>query len=183
MRFAFRTLFRHALLGATAVLWAVPAHADVSSWLFVGGGTSWIARHKSSRWTGDFALDVGLGSPPTGAIVVGGVARLQPHFGYATDFGLSLRTATRGFSQGDWGAALDLGGYLRTAKFSGGGLGSLVLGGPWGLTLIGTASYGTYESRSVSALLGIDFARLTIYRRTGENWFKNPFPAVRRETK
>jgi hypothetical protein len=116
-------------------------------------------------------------------VVVGGVARLQPHFGYATDLGLSLRTATRGFTQGDWGAALDLGGYLRAAKLSAGGLGSLVLGGPWGLTLVGTVSYGTKDSRSVSALLGIDFARLTIYRRTGENWFKNPFPAVRRETK
>jgi len=76
-----------------------------------------------------------------------------------------------------------LGGYLRAAKLSAGGLGSLVLGGPWGLTLVGTVSYGTKDSRSVSALLGIDFARLTIYRRTGENWFKNPFPAVRRETK
>ncbi len=140
-----------------------------------------MARRQSSQWTGDLAVDVGLGSPPTGAIIVGGVARLQPHFGYATDFGLSLRTATRGFTQGDWGAALDLGGYLRAAKSSAGGLGSLVLGGPWGLTLTGTASYGTGDSRSVSVLLGIDFARLTIYRRSGESWFKNPFPAVRHD--
>jgi hypothetical protein len=179
----FRVSLRCALLGAVAVLWAYPAHADVSSWLFVGGGTSWLARRQSSRWTGDLGVDVGLGSPPSGSIIVGGVARFQPHFGYATDLGLSLRTTTRGFTQGGWGAAVDLGGYLRAGHSSAGGFGSLVLGAPWGLTLTATASYGTEDSHGISALLGIDFARLTVYRTAGENWWKNPFPAVRAESR
>ncbi len=178
MRFSSLALGLTALLGTT---WALPARADVSSWLFVGGGASWLKERQKSRWTGDLGVDVGLGSPPSGAVIVGGVARFQPHFGYATDFGLSLRTTTRGFSNGDWGAALDLGGYLRAGHFSGGGLGSLVLGAPWGITLMATASYGTRESASVSGLLGIDFARLTVYRRTGGNWWQNPFPVVRPE--
>jgi hypothetical protein len=183
VRFWSRVWFRCGLTAAVALLWVHPARADVSSWLFLGGGASELGERHTSRWTGDFALDLGLGSPPTGSVIVGGVARFQPHFGYATDFGLSLRTTTRGFSQGDWGAALDLGGYLRAGRSSGGGLGSLVLGGPWGLVVMATASYGTKESHSVSLLAGIDFARLTVYRRTGGNWWRNPLPPVRTETR
>ena len=31
------------------------------------------------------------------------------------------------------------------------------------------------------ATLGVDLARLTVYRRSGQNWWKNPFPAYRPE--
>jgi hypothetical protein len=168
---------RFGMLTALAALAYAPgAQADVSSWLFVGGGAAAVSTRGEEQVTPDFGLDVGMGSPPSGALIVGGVWRFQPHFGHGTDFGLSLRTATRGFVNGDWGLALDLGGYLRTAHTSEGALGSLVFGGPWGLVLAATASYGTHDARTVSGLLGVDLARLTVYRQTGSRWWKNPFP-------
>ena len=97
-----------------------------------------------------------------------------------TDLGLSLRTATKGFVLGDWGAALDLGGYDRLWEGGSlGGQGSLVLGAPWGITLSLSGGMGTNDERHASAVIGIDFARLTVYRRSGENWFMNPYPANR----
>jgi len=55
----------------------------------------------------------------------------------------------------------------------------LWLGAPWGLALGLNASVGTHEARGFSAILGVDFARLTVYRNSGTNWFPNPFPAYR----
>ncbi|HMJ11805.1 MAG TPA: hypothetical protein VK524_10355, partial [Polyangiaceae bacterium] len=62
-----------------------------------------------------------------------------------------------------------------------GGAGSLVLGAPWGVTLSLGAMVGTHDSRTFTASLGIDFARLTIYRQAGQNLWINPFPPGRGE--
>jgi hypothetical protein len=60
-------------------------------------------------------------------------------------------------------------------------MGSLVLGAPWGITLSLGGGFGNDESRTYTASLGVDLARLTVYRRTGMNWWNNPFPAYRPE--
>ena len=85
-----------------------------------------------------------------------------------------------GFVNGDWGGGVDLGGYQRWWGTGSTGLqGALVLGAPWGITMSVGAGAGTNDARHYSATLGIDFARLTVYRRSGDSWWKNPFPAYR----
>ena len=168
-----------AVLGASA-----PARADVASWLFVGGGPSYV-QHEQDDFEGQPSLlvETGLGSTPSDPIIVGGLGRFNTHFGQGTDLGLSLRGATRGFVAGDWGAALDFGGYQRFwGVGSSGAMGSLVLGAPWGITASLTGAVGTNDARTLSGVIGIDFARLTVYRLSGENWFRNPFPAYRPES-
>jgi hypothetical protein len=55
-----------------------------------------------------------------------------------------------------------------------------VLGAPWGLTLRGEAGYGPSEdARMFGIVLGVDFARLTVFRTVGEDWYPNPFPGYR----
>jgi hypothetical protein len=106
---------------------------------------------------------------------------MQTHFGHGTDLLLSLRTATRQYVNGGWGVALDLGGYHRFVNVSNGLAGSLTLGAPWGITIASGGTWGTYDSHSIHALIGFDFARLTVYRRTGWRWWPNPLPAYRPE--
>jgi hypothetical protein len=168
--------------GSSLLLAAQPARADVSSWLYVGAGpsSSWQQGTEQSRQL-TLQLDTGLGTPPANDIIFGGLARLQPHFGLTTDFSLLLRTATHGYVNGDWGLVLDLGGYQRLTVREQGLEGSLGLGAPWGITLSVTGSAGRDETYLLSATLGIDLARLTVYRRTGETWWRNPFPAYRPE--
>lgn len=165
---------------AAIVCCAHSAHADSSSWLFVGTGPSWHSQGAGTESQLSLQLETGLGTPPDGSIIFGSLFRVQPHFGKGTDLGLTLRTATHGFVNGDWGAAVDLGGYQRWwGRESTGLLGSAVLGGPWGLTMSATATRGSNEGRSYSVVLGIDLLRLTVYRTTGDSWWKNPFPAHR----
>lgn len=177
MRFA---LLPACLAGACVVASAASARADVSSWLFVGTGPSWV--HHASGTTSQLSmqLETGLGTSPYNPVVVGGLLRLQPHFGHGSDVALAVRTATRAFVNGGWGGAIDLGGYERWwGPGSSGGTASLVLGAPWGITLSATGTLGSNDERSYSAVLGIDFARLTVYRTTGGQWWPNPFPAYR----
>jgi hypothetical protein len=121
-----------------------------------------------------------MGSSPAGAISVGGIGRLHAHFGGGLDFGLFLRTATGGYVRGNWGGAIDLGTYVRPW---GGGVGSpgaaatLSLGAPYGITLNLDAARGRDEVTTLAAVIGIDFARFTIYRSTGLGWFPNPYPS------
>lgn len=125
-------------------------------------------------------LDTGLGSPPSGALMVGGGFRMHTFFGHGSDLGLLARSATHGFVNGDWGAAVDVGGYQRWwGPGSTGLMGSLSLGAPWGITLSATAGRGSNQGRHYAVTLGIDLARLTVYRRTGDQWWRNPFPAHR----
>jgi hypothetical protein len=167
---------------AAAVLGvAVPARADVSSWASVMAGPTLLDDGLDKRSVPSLQLETGIGLPPTSFVVVGGLFHLETHFGQGTDLGLLGRLATRGFVLGDWGAALDLGGYERFwGRGSEGGLGKLVLGAPWGLQLGVGGGYGTKDARHMSVMLGIDFARLTIFRTSGEDWFPNPYPAYRK---
>lgn len=160
---------------------ARPARADVSSWAFLGGGLSRLEQQAlSARTVPSMRLHFGLGSDPSHPLIVGGLFSLEPHFGYGSDLALSVRSASRGYVNGDFGLALDLGGYERFwGQGSAGGTGTLWLGAPWGLALGLGGSLGSHDAHQVSAIIGIDFARLTVYRNSGTSWFINPFPAYR----
>jgi hypothetical protein len=157
---------------------AQSARADASSWFFVGAGPTWL-RHSGDTaqdWT--VRLDTGLGSSPADPIILGGIGRLAVHVGHGADLGLLARAATPGFVLGKWGVALDVGAYQRWwSPRSTGAQGALVLGAPWGLTLDMNGGLGTGRWAHWGATLGIDFARLTVYRKSGEGWWPNPFPS------
>ena len=162
------------------LLAAAPAHADVSSWANASAGPSFIDDGTDTMTQGAISLQAGMGSSPANPFVVGGLFHLETHFQRGTDIGLLARFATQGYVLGRWGLAVDLGGYERFwGVGSAGGLGALVLGAPWGITLRGEAGAGTNDARMVGVVLGVDFARLTVFRSSGEDWFPNPFPAYR----
>jgi len=174
-RFAF-------VLGVLAALAATDqARADVSSWAYVGGGmTSLKQKNLELKVDPTLAIETGVGTAPRHPLVVGGMFKLQALFGDGADLGISLRLATRSFVTGNFGLALDAGPYQRFwGEGSTGGQASLVLGAPWGITLSLGGGMGSNDARQFGATLGVDFARLTVYRLAGENWFPNPHPAWR----
>ena len=157
------------------------AKADVSSWLFVGGGVSQLGKFGSDNSREpSLRLSTGIGTDPSRTFVVGGLARLDTMFGNGTDLTAALRLADNGYVNGKWGLALDLGAV---ARYWGpnvyGGSATLIAGGPWGLQLELGALMGTRDTQGYSAIFGIDLARLTVYRQSGNSWWKNTFPAVR----
>jgi hypothetical protein len=160
---------------------ARPAHADVSSWALVGGGVSQLAQKQlPSTTVASMRVHFGMGTDPSHPLVLGGLFSWEPHFGYGSDIAQMVRLATRGYVNGGLGLAFDLGPYERFwGERSVGGAGTLWLGAPWGLSLGVGGSVGSNDARGFSAILGIDFARLTVYRNTGTNLFLNPFPAYR----
>jgi hypothetical protein len=167
---------------AGSVLFATRgARADVSSWVFVGGGASHLQQDGlPGTFMPSMRLQIGLGTPPSNPIVFGGLFSMEPNFGYGTDLAVLFRGASRGYVNGDFGLALDVGPYRRFwGEKSVGGEGTLWFGAPWGLALGVNGSLGSNDARGISAILGLDFARLTVYRNTGTNWFPNPFPANR----
>lgn len=166
-------------LGLAALLVAPRARADVSSWLFTGFGPSSVAQPgKGTDVRSSLQVDAGLGSSPAGTFALGGVARMHLHFGGGADFGAFLRSATGGYVRGNWGAAVDLGGYVRSwTDGSPGAAATLSLGAPLGFTLNLDAARGRDEVTTLAAVIGIDFARFTIYRSTGLTWFPNAFPS------
>jgi hypothetical protein len=172
-----------ALSGLVVLAAGSEAGADVSSWMFVGSGPSVIDEaEKSAVSQAALQVETGLGTPPAHDVIAGGMLRMHTHFTQGSDLGLLLRTASHGFVNGSWGGAVDLGGYQRWwGGTSSGLMGSLVLGAPWGITLSVGAGVGNDEARTYTASLGVDLARLTVYRRSGMNWWNNPFPAYRPE--
>jgi hypothetical protein len=174
-------LARFLVPAASAALLASlspPVHADVSSWVFAGVGPS-LQRDSADidRKQATLQLESGLGSPPDWPVGVGGLLRFQTHFTEGTDLALLTRFATRSFTAGGWGPALDVGGYQRFwGVGSSGGVGSLVLGAPWGITLSLSGFYGTNQTRGATLAIGLDFARLTVHRKTGLDWFPSPGP-------
>jgi hypothetical protein len=162
-----------ACAAASAVLcFSASARADVSSWVYAGFGLL-KDDTRSQRWT--LQLEAGMGTAPA-PFVLGGLVRAQPIIGLGTDLALLARGAMGSFVRGDFGLALDVGAYRRFwGEGSTGGTASLVLGAPWGITCSITGGYGTNDTRFGSVTLGLDFARLTVYRTTGQSWFKNPF--------
>ncbi len=164
-----------------ALLTSPSARADVSSWLEVGGGLGFLGHPGFHRGTDSvLRLGTGMGSNPLSPIIVGGMLRTDTWFDHGTDLSLALRVTERGFVAGDWGAALDIGGLSR---FWGdtvhGGVGTLTLGAPFGLQLSTSYLMARSKERALSVLFGIDLARLTIYRRSGDNWWRNPLPLDR----
>lgn len=167
-------------LATTFALWteAKPACADASSWFFMGAGPTWLRHSGETDQDYTIQVDTGLGTSPSGPLIIGGVGRLAAHVGHGADLGLLARVASPNFVLGGWGAAVDIGAYQRWwSPRSTGAQGSLVLGGPWGLTLGLNAGLGSGRWSHWGASFGIDFARLTVHRRTGENWWPNPFPS------
>jgi hypothetical protein len=179
-RSALRWLFP-LCIGAALLLGARPARADMSSWLSVGLGGAQL------RYTGQepvfrlaMPINVGVGSPASAPIIVGGGVRVMPYFGQGTDFAAYLRTATQGYAVGGFGVALDAGGYSRA--FGGGSsgfLGVLNLGAPWGVVASLMYERGNSDAQVFGATLGIDFLRLTVHRLSGEQEWPNVNPAYR----
>lgn len=150
------------------------ARADVSSWAAVSGGTSLLEDQAGGSTHPLLQLDAGLGTTPNRTLVFGVLFRSWTHFGEGTDWSLAQRTATGGFARGGWGVALDLGVYQRFwGEDSTGGAITLTGGAPWGLQLGVAAALGTQEARMLTFTLGIDWARLTAHRSTGQKWWRN----------
>lgn len=174
-----RTLGKSAVL-ATAVaaaLWPSAAAAQATSWLYVGGGAG-VIDHQEQQTQPALQLDTGLGTTATHPLVVGALFRAQAYFGSGVDLALVARGVSRGFALGDFGLGLDVGVYQRWwGVDSTGVIGNLVLGGPWGLTLLGGATLGSGDQRLYFASIGIDLARLTVHRHSGLDWFANPMRA------
>jgi hypothetical protein len=160
------------------LLWAAPASAQATSWLYVGGGSGVLdfpTREGDGLERPALQVDSGLGTSATSPVVVGALFRGQAYFGSGLDLALVARGVSRGFARGGFGLGLDVGAYQRWwGSQSTGVTGNLVLGGPWGLTLLGGASIGSGEQKLYFASLGIDLARLTVHRHTGLDWFANP---------
>ncbi len=153
--------------------------AEPAAWLSVTAGPAWLQDHGADWGTPHGLLEVssGLGTSPFRPIVFGGIIRSSTLIGSGTDLSLLGRGATRGYALGDWGGALDLGGYERFwGETSAGFTGSLNLGAPFGIVAALGGQLGTGATRGLTATLGFDFARLTVFRTSGENWWKNPFP-------
>lgn len=176
-----RFLLPSSLLASAALLFTPKtASADVSSWLYAGGGVGALQQGEAQTSAGALRLQLGMGSTPDAPFVLGGVAHTLSFFGEGTDLALSLRGATGGFARGDWGFALDAGGYQRFwGVGSSGLLGSLSLGAPFGLQAVLDFEMGTNDVRTFAAFLGIDLLRLTVYRTVGTQAYPNPLPAVR----
>jgi hypothetical protein len=170
-------------ISSTALTVGAPARADASAWMFVGGGALGSKQGSKSSFgmSGTLAFDVGVGTSPDGRLIAGGFFRFQPIFGSGADLALAARVATHGFQGGDFGLALDAGGYARFAgEKSQGFTGGITLGAPLGLQLSLVAMVGTHETRSFGAVAGIDLLRLTVYRKTMLDHWQNPSPAWKR---
>jgi hypothetical protein len=184
-----RTSARLRALGAfaaftAALATAAPARADVSSWLSLGFGAASLDGAGRSQQPLRFTLpvDLGMGSPPSGAVMVGVGTRVMPYFGDGFAAAAYARAATRGYVVGSWGAAVDGGGFTHLSGPGGPGfLASLNLGAPWGVILTGSYGVGGEGERIASCTLGIDLLRLTVYRLSGEAAWLNPKPAWRPE--
>jgi hypothetical protein len=160
---------------AVVVGFGAPAQADVSSWAYAGGGASQLTHADGGDGSrGLLQLDAGIGTSPEYPVVVGAMFRMMTHFGEGTDWALLERTATHGFVNGTWGAALDLGAYKRWWEPSSTGFMASLNGGlPWGINLSASLGIAKDSERTFAVTLGIDWARMTAYRTTGESWWPN----------
>ncbi len=150
------------------------ARADVSSWMYVGGGMSRVDANDNGNFAA-LSFDTGLGTPATSSFVWGGVFHGTEHFGHGFDLGGALRLAMGSYVRGDYGLGLDLGSEYRFGDDNGAaGAARLLLGAPWGITGTAGGSWGADDVKIFTFTLGLDFARLTVHRETGLNWFPNP---------
>ena len=79
------------------------------------------------------------------------------------------------YARGNFGLGLDLGPEYRFGDDNGAaGAARVLFGAPWGITASAGGSYGADEVKLFTVTLGLDFARLTVHRETGLDWFPNP---------
>lgn len=169
-----RAWLASAALALAGVLWPGPARAQATSWLYVGGGAAVLDADERQTRTA-LQLDTGLGTSARRALVAGGLLRVQGYLEEGVDLGAAARLVTRGFALGGFGAGIDAGVYRRWwGPGSTGFTGNLVLGAPWGVTLLAGASSGSNDQRIYFVSLGLDLARLTVHRHAGLGWFQNP---------
>jgi hypothetical protein len=167
-----------ALLVLATASFSTSAHADAASWFSVAGGLGAFSEGGQRQYPGALQLELGLGSSPASAVVVGGVAKTLSYFGNGTDVAFTFRFASGGFARGGFGFAIDAGAYQRWwGEDSSGVLGALVLGGPFGLQLTAMTEQGTNDVRAYAATFGIDFLRLTVYRNAPGGYWPNPILA------
>ena len=173
------------------LLTCATAHADVTSWLAVGGGVS-SQRNRETSKREPFPLltySIGVGSPSERAVVLGGLLRGTTLMGVGTDLGLAARVASGGFARGDWGVALEAGAAWR--PWRGGSYGewpfqAVLTGGvPWGFQVaLGAELWsvgGQAPAQGFFAALELDLLRLTVMRQgSTERWWRNPLPAGER---
>lgn len=163
------------------------AAAQATSWMYAGGGSS-IAKSTVAEPDGNTSsavdirsllhVDVGLGVAANRNFVWGGLARMQLHGPDLLDLGLLARGTTGGFARGDYGAGADIGVVRRWWDQSSTALtANLLFGAPWGLTVVAGATLGRHDERTFQLSIGLDFARLTVHRQSGLNWFPNPLPS------
>jgi hypothetical protein len=140
------------------------------------GPISWKQGEADYQIDPALQFDIGVGTTPENRVIVGGLFRVTPLLGSGTDLAVLLRGTTRGFQQGGFGLALDAGGYARFwEENSYGFTGGLVLGAPFGLTLSLQGALGTKNAVALGGVLGIDFLRLTVYRKTMTDIWPNPY--------
>jgi hypothetical protein len=167
-----------ALFGLAIASSSLSARADASSWFSVAGGAGSWTEGGTRQFPGALQLELGMGSSPASAVVVGGVAKTISYFGNGTDLAFTLRAASGGFARGGFGFAIDAGAYQRWwGEDSSGFLGALVLGGPLGLQLTILTEQGTNDVHAYAATFGIDFLRLTVYRNAAGGYWPNPMMA------
>lgn len=176
-------------LAAALALAPATALAEPTSWLAVGGGYALARNGVTLSNDTAFALDgaVGVGTPATGPIVVGGVFRAVGLIGLGVDMSIAARFAMQSYCVGDWGLALDLG---VGARLWGNGAygqyplhGVLIAGMPFGFQVaVGADVWDVSLQKPIAtggfAALEIDFLRLTSMRSgdTTKLW-ANPAPA------
>lgn len=152
--------------------------------MFVGAGWSRVQETNLGEGSDFSALlfNAGFGTNPAAPWVLGGVLQGGANFGFGSEWGGALRITSGGYSRGTWGLAFDVGPQYRVGEHAGAiGSGRLSVGGPWGLALNAGASYGEDEVATFTVALGVDFARLTVHRTSGLDWFPNPYPSPPRE--
>jgi hypothetical protein len=182
----------HLPIAFVVVSFSATAHADVSSWLALGGGYGLEHSDQSGNTlsNGAFSALIGVGTTPRASVVAGGVFRSLSNFSTGTSLSLSVRLASGGFARGDWGLAVDLGPAVRW--WSAGDYwtlplqGVVTLGLPWGLQVgIGSDMWnlgGISQTRGGFALLELDLLRLTVMRQgSTDHIWRNPSPAGGRE--
>jgi hypothetical protein len=182
-----RSTLALVMAAAGAALLPRPAHADVTSWLAVGGGAGVERNRDTGQRTsaGTVTYSIGVGSTPRSTFVVGGLLRGTTFVGLGTELGVAVRASTGGFARGDWGVALDAGPLWRPWLDSYGQwpVEAVLTGGaPWGFQVaLGTelaSVSGGIPAQGVFAMLELDLLRLTVMRQgASESWWYNPAPA------
>ncbi len=172
---------------------SLPARAEPTSWLAVGSGYSLQRNGDTGTNDSAFALSglIGVGTPATAPVIVGGVFRAIGYVGpgaeQGADMSIAVRLATQSYCVGDWGVALDLGVGARFWGDHAYGQyplqGVLTIGMPFGFQLaLGADVWDVGVQSPIAeggfAALEIDLLRLTSMRSgsTTKLW-SNPAPA------